>query len=78
MTRVYVDQDLCTGSMVCETIAPLVFVMDNDGLATVIDGGTALPEGGAPLGAIVPSGQLALVKDAAAACPGGCIYLVES
>jgi ferredoxin len=78
MIRVYVDQDLCTGSTVCETITPLVFTMDDDGLATVLDNGAALPEGGAPQGAVVPPDQLALVKDAAAACPGGCIYLVES
>jgi ferredoxin len=77
MVRVYVDQDLCTGSMVCESITPQVFAMDDEGLATVIDDGAVLPEGGAPAGAVIPPGQVALVRDAAAACPGGCIHIVE-
>ena len=78
MVRVYIDQDLCTGSMVCESITPQVFAMDDEGLATVIHNGAALPDGGAPLGTVVPPDQVALVKDAAAACPGGCIHIVES
>lgn len=77
MIRVYIDQDLCTGSTVCESITPQVFTMDDDGLATAIDSGAALPAGGAPLGAVVPPDQIALVKDAAAACPGGCIHIIE-
>ena len=47
MVRVYIDQDLCTGSMVCESITPQVFAMDDEGLATVIHNGAALPDGGA-------------------------------
>ena len=77
MIRVYVDQDFCTGSMVCESITSQVFVMDADGLATVLEHGVALPDGGAPLGAVVQLDQVALVKDASAACPGGCIHVVE-
>jgi ferredoxin len=77
MIRVYIDQDLCTGSMVCESITSQVFVMDDDGLATVLENGVALADGGAPLGAVVQPDQIALVKDASAACPGGCIHVVE-
>jgi ferredoxin len=77
MIRVYIDQDQCTGSMVCESITSQVFVMDADGLATVLENGVALPDGGNPLGAVVQPDQVALVKDASAACPGGCIHVVE-
>lgn len=77
MIRVYIDQDQCTGSMVCESITSQVFVMDDNGLATVLENGVALPDGGTPLGAVVQPDQVALVKDASAACPGGCIHVVE-
>ena len=77
MIRVYIDQDQCTGSMVCESITSQVFVMDDDGLATVLENGVALPDGGAPFGAVVQPDQVALVKDASAACPGGCIHVDE-
>jgi ferredoxin len=77
MIRVYIDQDQCTGSMVCESITSQVFVMDDDGLATVLENGVALPDGGAPFGAVVQPDQVALVKDASAACPGGCIHVFE-
>jgi ferredoxin len=77
MIRVYVDQVQCTGSMVCESITAQVFVMDEQGLATVLEHGRALAEGGAPAGAAIPPDQVALVKDASAACPGGCIHVVE-
>jgi ferredoxin len=63
--------------MVCESITSQVFVMDDDGLATVLENGVALADGGAPLGAVVQPDLLALVKDASAACPGGCIHVVE-
>ena len=78
MIRVYVDQIQCTGSMVCEMVAPAVFVMDAEGLATVLADGVALLDGGAPLGAAVPSHQETLVRDAVATCPGGCIHVVEA
>ena len=77
MIRVYIDQDQCTGSMVCESITSQVFVMDADGLATVLEDGVALSNGGKPLGTVVQPDQVALVKDASAACPGGCIHIAE-
>ena len=77
MTRVHIDQIRCTGSMVCESIAPLVFVMDDQGLATVLENGAALPDGGGPRGAVIQPDQVALVKDASAACPGECIHVIE-
>ncbi len=75
--RVYVDQVMCTGSGVCETIAPDIFVMDDDGLATVMVEGRPLSDGGAPAGAPVEGEGMALARDAEAACPGGCIHVVE-
>ena len=77
MIHVYVDQVQCTGSMVCEMVAPAVFIMDDEGLATVLADGVALPDGGAPLGAAVPANHEALVRDAVATCPGGCIQISE-
>jgi ferredoxin len=84
MIRVYIDQVQCTGSMVCESIASQVFAMDDEGLATVLENGVALPDGGAArggddgaaCGAAVQPDQVGLVRDASAACPGGCIHVV--
>ena len=78
MIRVYVDQVLCTGSMVCEMVAPDVFIMDTEGLATVLAEGIAQPGGGAPIGTVVPNDQVKLVMDAVATCPGGCIHIIDA
>ena len=37
--KVWIDQDLCTGDGLCAEIAPDVFVMRDDGLAYVQEGG---------------------------------------
>jgi ferredoxin len=77
--KVYVDQLDCTGSGQCELMAPAIFVVQDDGLATVIDSdGQPLPDGGAAAGVEVPSAGVALVRDVAAICPGSCIICVES
>lgn len=77
MTRVFVDQVMCTGAGVCVSIAPGIFVLDEGGLATVIADGSPLPDGGAPGGVAVEGEGLALARDAQAACPGGCIDVLE-
>jgi ferredoxin len=71
---VRVDQDLCTGDGLCVQYAPEVFEFDIDGLAYVKDrDGELLTAAGATVG--VP-GELRLdVMDAAAECPGNCIYV---
>jgi ferredoxin len=74
--RVYVDQLDCTGSGQCELLVPAVFVVLDDGLATVLDGGTSRPDGGAGDGVSVPPELAAKVRDAADVCPGGCIHCV--
>jgi ferredoxin len=60
--RVWIDQDYCTGSGLCELIEPRVFAIGDDGLARV-----HAPE--------VPPECEDEVRDAAESCPGGCIRL---
>ena len=60
--RVWIDQDYCTGSGLCELIEPRVFAIGDDGLARV-------------RAAEVPPGCEDEVRDAAESCPGGCIRL---
>ena len=60
--RVWIDQDYCTGSGLCEFIEPRVFAIGDDGLARV-------------RAAEVPPGCEDEVRDAAESCPGGCIRL---
>ena len=60
--RVWIDQDYCTGSGLCEFIEPRVFAIGDDGLARV-------------RAAEVPPECEDEVRDAAESCPGGCIRL---
>ena len=73
--KVWIDQDLCTGDGLCEEIAADVFVMDDDGLAYVAEGGVQLPGGGADTLAQVPEHLAVDVIDAAEECPGECIFI---
>ena len=76
--RVHVDQPECTGSGQCELLVPEVFVIGDEGLATVRNpDGSTRPDGGAPLGAPVPADLIGRVQDAADVCPGGCIRCRE-
>jgi ferredoxin len=76
--KVWIDQLGCTGSGQCELLVPELFVVTDDGLATVkTDAGELLPDGGEGVGATVPSALETKVRDAADVCPGACIYLVE-
>lgn len=58
--RVVVDRELCIGSGNCVRLAPSVFVMGDDQIATVVEGGAA------------QAGQL---ESAAASCPMAAILL---
>jgi ferredoxin len=60
--RVWIDQDYCTGSGLCEMIEPRVFAIGDDGLARV-------------RAAEVPPECEDEVRDASESCPGGCIRL---
>lgn len=74
--RVWIDQDLCTGSGLCELIEPRVFVIADDGLARVRQDDRVLPPG--PGGAaLVPDGCADRVREAGQSCPGGCIRVED-
>jgi ferredoxin len=78
--RVWIDQDLCTGDGLCEEIAPDVFVLLDDGLAYVKEGGTVYASAkgnsqGSQGLATVPSGQENITVESAEECPGECIFI---
>ena len=84
-TKVWIDQDLCTGDGICVEIASPIFAMHDDGLAYVKEQSWASimgPDGGSapalvgPSGmATVPDGVLGDVVEAAEECPGECIFI---
>lgn len=88
-TRVWIDQDLCTGDGLCAEICPAIFEMHDDGLAYVkeVDWPTRFGPDGALVGdpaysmsdtALVPEDLLADVIDSAEECPGECIFIESS
>jgi ferredoxin len=85
-TRVYIDQDLCTGDGLCEEIAPAVFMSHDDGLYYVKnwdDSDDGRDANGAPKlkgasGLAYFTDDLAdAVAEAAENCPGACIYIEQ-
>ena len=72
--KVWIDQDECTGSGLCEAIEPSVFVIDAEGLAAVHDGDTVAPSGPAGTVTVAPEYERQ-VLEAGQACPGGCIRI---
>jgi ferredoxin len=71
---VRIDQDLCTGDGLCVQYAPEIFEFDIDGLAYVKGAdGELLTDAGARVD--VPASLRLDVIDAAAECPGNCIYV---
>jgi len=87
-TRVWIDQDLCTGDGICVEIASGIFGLHDDGLAYVKEqswpniqgpGGGSGPALAGPSGtAGVPDGLVAEVVEAAEECPGECIFIEVS
>jgi ferredoxin len=86
--KVWIDQDLCTGDGLCSEIAPAVFIMQDDGLAYVMESAAHFGEekifepkhghpGGAKGLARVPSQLEEAVVEAEDECPGECIFIVE-
>lgn len=69
------DLDLCTGDALCSEIAPAVFIMQDDGLAYVMEGKHIFNPGGPTGLAKVPLGMEDLVIESAEECPGDCIFL---
>lgn len=74
--RVWIDQDLCTGDGICTDHAPEVFTILEDGIAYCREGERVFndPGGSAEL-ALVPATREVDVVDAAAECPGECIFI---
>ncbi|MEM7272061.1 MAG: ferredoxin [Actinomycetota bacterium] len=74
--RVWIDQDLCTGDGICTDHAPSVFTILEDGIAYCLEGDKVFNDpGGAAELAVVPRSAEKDVVDAAAECPGECIFI---
>ena len=73
--RVSLDQSLCRGDCICEQICPEVFVLDEDGIAYVSEGGVPVNPGGPDRWAQVPGGLESMVLDAAEECPTQAIFV---
>lgn len=74
--RVWIDQDLCTGDGICTDHAPEVFTILEDGIAYCLEGDKIFNDpGGAAELARVPLSAEKDVVDAAAECPGECIFI---
>ena len=72
--KVWIDQDRCTGSGLCELLEPIVFTIGEDGLAVVHDGDSVLPAGPAGTVTVSPESERQ-VLEASQACPGRCIRI---
>ncbi len=76
--KVWIDQELCTGDGLCEEICAAVFILTADGLSYVREDGKTLDDpGGQAQMAEVPAEHEEAVLEAAAECPGECIFIVE-
>ena len=74
--RVWIDQDLCTGSGLCEYTAPEIFQTRDDGLPYTIGELEHEPCSDYPSGlAIVPIHLTDQVIEAEEECPGECIFI---
>ncbi len=73
--KVSLDQSLCRGDCICEQICPQVFVLDEDGIAYVSEGGAPVNPGGPDRWAKVPASLESMVLDAAAECPTQAIFV---
>lgn len=74
--QVWIDQDLCTGDGICTDHAPEVFVILEDGIAYCKEDEKVFNDpGGAAELAVAPRNLEQAVIDAAAECPGECIFI---
>lgn len=74
--KVWIDQELCTGDGLCEELCPTMFVLRDDGLAYVKDGGVVRDDpGGRDATVTVPDELAGEVRDAADQCAGECIFV---
>jgi ferredoxin len=76
--RVWIDQDLCTGDGLCTDHCPEIFVLLDDGISYVREGGRIGNDPGGSASAVhVPSRYERAVVDAALDCPGECIFVED-
>jgi len=74
--RVWIDQDLCTGDGLCVDHCPDVFVLLEDGIAYVKEGGEVQNDpGGSGSLAAVSARNISDTIHAAELCPGECIFV---
>jgi ferredoxin len=72
--KVWIDQDCCTGAGLCVDHCPDLFIVLDDGIGYVHDGGLVITDPDHP--AIpVPRRYEQSAIDAVERCPGECIYL---
>ena len=72
--QVWIDQDCCTGAGLCVDHCPDLFIVLDDGIGYLRDGGLVITDADHP--AIpVPRRQEQAAIDAVERCPGECIYL---
>ena len=71
--QVWIDQDCCTGAGLCVDHCPDLFVVLDDGIGYVHDGGLVLSDRGVAMP--VPRRHEQAAIDAVERCPGECIYL---
>ncbi len=77
--RIWIDQDRCQNSGLCEEEAPELFAIGNDFLAYVRDGDAILEDpGGERSQAEVPAELVQTAEACAIACPASCIHLVDA
>jgi ferredoxin len=72
--QVWIDQDCCTGAGLCVDHCPDVFVVLEDGIGYVRDGGRVFTDPTHPAVHVPQRYELATI-DAVERCPGECIYL---
>lgn len=74
--KVWIDQDLCTGDAMCVEHVPQVFTILEDGIAYCRQGDKLFNDPGGPAElALVPLELEDGVVQAAAECPGECIFV---
>ena len=72
--QVWIDQDCCTGAGLCVDHCPDLFVVLEDGIGYVHDGGLVVTDE-AHTALHVPRRYEHAAIDAVERCPGECIYL---
>ena len=72
--QVWIDQDCCTGAGLCVDHCPDLFIVLDDGIGYVRDGGLVITDPDHPA-VPVPRRYEQAAIDAVERCPGECIYV---